>query len=147
MSAGDQDQPDRSVASNAPVEDVEKTNENENTVDDKNGSNQPDSSLAASSASNVPVKGIERANDNEHTVDDQNGSIPNEYPHGLKLIMLLLSIYISLFLVALDRTIIATALPQITDHFKSFGDIGWVCLVSPAIKYSNQEKTDKMIFR
>jgi hypothetical protein len=51
-----------------------------------------------------------------------------EYPTGLKLATLLLSIYLSIFLVALDRTIIATAIPQITDHFQSFDDIGWVLL-------------------
>jgi hypothetical protein len=50
------------------------------------------------------------------------------YPAGIKLAMILLSIYLSVFLVALDRTIIATALPQITDKFQSFGDVGWVCL-------------------
>ena len=48
------------------------------------------------------------------------------YPKGLKLVSVLLSIYLSVFLVALDRTIIATALPKITDEFNSFGDIGWV---------------------
>jgi hypothetical protein len=48
------------------------------------------------------------------------------YPSGLKLASILLSIYLSVFLVALDRTIIATALPKITDEFNSFGDIGWV---------------------
>merc|ERR1712000_244530 len=47
------------------------------------------------------------------------------YPKGLKLASILLSIYLSVFLVALDRTIIATALPKITDEFNSFGDIGW----------------------
>ncbi len=31
----------------------------------------------------------------------------------------------ALFLVALDRTIIATAVPRISDEFKSLGDIGW----------------------
>jgi len=33
--------------------------------------------------------------------------------------------FLALFLVALDRTIIATAIPRITDDFKSLGDIGW----------------------
>lgn len=32
---------------------------------------------------------------------------------------------LALFLVALDRTIISTAIPRITDEFKSLGDIGW----------------------
>jgi MFS family permease len=33
--------------------------------------------------------------------------------------------FLSLLLVALDRTIIATAIPRITDEFHSLGDIGW----------------------
>ena len=33
--------------------------------------------------------------------------------------------YLSLFLVALDRTIVTTAIPRITDEFHSLGDIGW----------------------
>lgn len=54
-------------------------------------------------------------------------SRPDKYPKGIKLVLVLLSIYLAIFLVALDRTIIATALPKITDHFQSFGDTGWVC--------------------
>lgn len=33
--------------------------------------------------------------------------------------------FMALFLVALDRTIIATAVPAISDEFQSLGDIGW----------------------
>jgi MFS family permease len=33
--------------------------------------------------------------------------------------------YLSIFIVALDRTIIATAIPKITDEFNSIEDIGW----------------------
>ncbi|MCJ1423860.1 hypothetical protein MMC29_001745 [Sticta canariensis] len=86
---------------------------------------QPDCSVSPSSASNTFVKEVEKTNENENTIDDQNSSNPTEYPHGIKLILLLLSIYLSTFLVALDRTIIATALPQITDHFHNFDDVGW----------------------
>ncbi|KAL9619446.1 MAG: hypothetical protein Q9160_005957 [Pyrenula sp. 1 TL-2023] len=35
------------------------------------------------------------------------------------------SLYLAMFLVALDRTIIATATPRITDSFHSIDDIGW----------------------
>lgn len=36
-----------------------------------------------------------------------------------------LSLCLSIFLVALDSTIIATAIPQITDQFNSLNDVGW----------------------
>lgn len=46
-------------------------------------------------------------------------------PKTLKFWLVMLSTFTSMFLVALDRTIIATAVPRITDDFKSQGDIGW----------------------
>ncbi|RDH35972.1 MFS general substrate transporter [Aspergillus welwitschiae] len=47
------------------------------------------------------------------------------YPSGLRLAMLIISILIGMFLVSLDRMIISTAIPQITNEFDSAGDIGW----------------------
>ncbi|OAP56030.1 hypothetical protein AYL99_10182 [Fonsecaea erecta] len=47
------------------------------------------------------------------------------YPGGLKLALITLALCLSVFLVALDNTIIATAIPKITDHFNSLGDVGW----------------------
>lgn len=47
------------------------------------------------------------------------------YPSGLKLALLMTSVFVSMFLVALDRLIISTAIPQITDDFHSVTDIGW----------------------
>ncbi len=48
-----------------------------------------------------------------------------EYPSGVRLALILSSIFVSMFLVALDRMIIATAIPKITDEFNSVTDIGW----------------------
>ncbi|KAL9038867.1 MAG: hypothetical protein Q9214_005111 [Letrouitia sp. 1 TL-2023] len=42
-----------------------------------------------------------------------------------KTILLLVSAFLSMFLVALDRTIISTAIPQITNDFNSLADVGW----------------------
>ncbi|KAJ7200941.1 major facilitator superfamily transporter [Mycena haematopus] len=48
-----------------------------------------------------------------------------DYPQGLKLGLLTLALCLSVFLVCLDSTIIATAIPKITDQFKSLDDVGW----------------------
>ncbi|KAL9043426.1 MAG: hypothetical protein Q9214_003388 [Letrouitia sp. 1 TL-2023] len=48
-----------------------------------------------------------------------------DYPKGQKLILIMASLYLVFFLVALDRTIIGTAIPRITDEFHSLGDVGW----------------------
>ncbi|KAJ5915436.1 hypothetical protein N7466_011369 [Penicillium verhagenii] len=48
-----------------------------------------------------------------------------KYPPKAKVIPIMLALYISMFLVALDRLIVATATPKITDEFHSLNDIGW----------------------
>ena len=48
-----------------------------------------------------------------------------EYPTGAKLGIIVASLCLSVFLMALDNTIIATAIPKITDHFKALDDVGW----------------------
>lgn len=47
------------------------------------------------------------------------------YPKGLKLVLIIASLCLSVFLVALDQTIIAPALGAITGEFASVKDIGW----------------------
>ena len=47
------------------------------------------------------------------------------YPHGVPLFLIVFSLCLAIFLIALDRTIIATAIPSITNSFNSLGDAGW----------------------
>ncbi|KAK1754787.1 major facilitator superfamily domain-containing protein [Echria macrotheca] len=49
----------------------------------------------------------------------------NKYPEGVRLGLIIASLAAAVFLCALDETIIATAIPRITDDFKSINDIGW----------------------
>lgn len=74
---------------------------------------------------------------------DQGDAITNgeEHPKGFRLAMVILALVLSVFLVALDlvtrsheqqnflanifQSIIATAIPRITDHFHSLDQIGW----------------------
>jgi EmrB/QacA subfamily drug resistance transporter len=51
--------------------------------------------------------------------------VPPAYPSAAKTAVIMVSLYISIFLVALDRTIIGPAIPAITNQFDSIGDIGW----------------------
>jgi len=55
-------------------------------------------------------------------------SQPNDlsrYPSPAKTALIMFSLYISIFLVALDRTIIGPAIPAITNQFHSLSDVGW----------------------
>lgn len=47
------------------------------------------------------------------------------YPTGVKLYLITLALCLSVFLMAIDNSIIATAVPQITDEFNSLSDVGW----------------------
>jgi hypothetical protein len=44
---------------------------------------------------------------------------------GIPLIVVIVGLGLSIFLLSLDSSIIATAIPRITSQFNSTGDIGW----------------------
>lgn len=54
-----------------------------------------------------------------------NDNDATTYPTPVALTFLMLGICLAAALVALDRTIIATAIPRITDEFDSLQDVGW----------------------
>ncbi|CAG8038715.1 unnamed protein product [Penicillium salamii] len=47
------------------------------------------------------------------------------YPSGMRLVFIFVALCLTVFLVALDQTIIATAIPTITSESHSVEDIGW----------------------
>nr|QPF70306.1 major facilitator superfamily transporter [Lasiodiplodia theobromae] len=51
--------------------------------------------------------------------------VSSEHPTGLKLFFIVIAVICSIFLVALDMTIVATAIPKITDEFRSLDQVGW----------------------
>jgi MFS family permease len=74
---------------------------------------------------------VEKENDSASDVaarpdlSRQVSQAPSEYPGPKQVLLVMTAILLSVFLVALDRTIIATAIPSITDEFHSLDDIGW----------------------
>ena len=48
-----------------------------------------------------------------------------DYPSAFPLAMIVVALVCSIFLVALDMTIVATAIPKITDQFHSLDQVGW----------------------
>ncbi|KAH8878705.1 putative efflux pump antibiotic resistance protein [Thozetella sp. PMI_491] len=49
----------------------------------------------------------------------------DQYPHGLTLVLLSSACLIAVFLIALDQTIVGTAIPKITDEFHGLSDVSW----------------------
>ncbi|KAI1422985.1 major facilitator superfamily domain-containing protein [Xylaria sp. FL1777] len=62
---------------------------------------------------------------NNHTAELTPAETNHEYPTGLRFGLILASVYISIFLVSLDRLIVTTAIPAITNEFNSLPDVGW----------------------
>jgi hypothetical protein len=52
-----------------------------------------------------------------------------EYPSGIHLLTVTLALVLALLLAVMDMTILATAIPHITDEFHSLDDIGWYASV------------------
>ncbi|KAI8156044.1 putative efflux pump gsfJ [Colletotrichum sp. SAR 10_70] len=48
-----------------------------------------------------------------------------EYPSGFALGLIVFALVLSIFLIALDMTIVATAIPKITDEFKGLDQVSW----------------------
>ncbi|KAE8379042.1 major facilitator superfamily domain-containing protein [Aspergillus bertholletiae] len=60
-----------------------------------------------------------------HTSVEDNEEFTTEYPSSWKLSMIMISLCLAVFCLALDTTIMATAIPKIADQFNSLNDVGW----------------------
>ncbi|QYT01836.1 MFS domain-containing protein [Trichoderma simmonsii] len=93
------------------------TRKSEN-VDTSTTASQEDSSLAPEQPEKlVGSSEVAAVSNNEPTAD--------EYPHGLRLITLVLAINLAMFLASLDQTILGTAIPKITDEFHGLSQVSW----------------------
>jgi hypothetical protein len=73
---------------------------------------------------NVLEKKIEGSSkDAEEQQADEDDDV--EYPKAMKLTLITVALCLSVFCMALDNTIISTAIPRITDEFKAINDVGW----------------------
>ena len=57
--------------------------------------------------------------------DDLSRVDTADFPRAFKLAFIIVALILSMFLVALDMTIVATAIPKITDEFNSLDQVGW----------------------
>lgn len=87
-----------------------------------------DERLGSSSSTNYDAEIKETPKENspatENNEDDDDEKAA-DYPPPAQAALVMVSVLLALFLTALDRTIIATAIPAMTDEFHSLDDIGW----------------------
>ncbi|KAK6528581.1 hypothetical protein TWF281_009820 [Arthrobotrys megalospora] len=98
-----------------------------NTIADQAGSSgSKKHSIELAAVSGVaPVQADEKADDLAALEPVYTTEETHVYPTGTVLFSIILALVLAIFLVALDRTIISTAIPQITNEFNSLGDVGW----------------------
>jgi predicted MFS family arabinose efflux permease len=61
----------------------------------------------------------------QYTIVASIEMVDNKYPRGFKFAIIMIGLCLSAFCIALDNTIIATAIPRITDDFHTLQDVGW----------------------
>jgi EmrB/QacA subfamily drug resistance transporter len=82
-----------------------------------------DSNIGVGSVDEKDKTALEKEEEEEaEEVTEQDRA---DYPSGMKLAVIVAALCLAVFLMALDNTIIATAIPRITDQFKSLNDVGW----------------------
>lgn len=67
----------------------------------------------------------ESTSQNQKQQDQGEDDEEEEYPSKWKLGLITIALCLSVFCMALDNTIIATAIPRITDQFHALDDVGW----------------------
>ncbi|KAK7415312.1 hypothetical protein QQX98_005956 [Neonectria punicea] len=94
------------------------------TKENQNQTPIPDSIAPAGQQPTTPIEPDVEQPEPQGPAFDKEAE-ENYKPKTLKFWLIILSAIVSMFLVALDRTILSTAIPAITDEFDSLGDIGW----------------------
>lgn len=86
------------------------------------------STRAPSTDLEIEKKTIDGGETDTETVDvgaQQRPGDEEEYPTGFRLGMIVVALVLSIFLVSLDMTIVATAIPRITDEFHGLELVSW----------------------
>ncbi|RDW62640.1 MFS general substrate transporter-37 [Coleophoma crateriformis] len=62
---------------------------------------------------------------NEGVTRVDNDESGDDYPDFMRMVFIVVALILSIFLVSLDMTIVATAIPKITDEFHGLDLVGW----------------------
>ncbi|EHK16207.1 uncharacterized protein TRIVIDRAFT_64982 [Trichoderma virens Gv29-8] len=95
-----------------------------------------DVALGPTHASLVTADTADEKDSNNRRTSDKSSSLEkptsedaktdeSEYPAGARLAAIITALALAIFLVSLDLTIVATAIPKITDQFNGLSDIAW----------------------
>jgi len=109
----------------ASITDKEKTEPAQVTVDpaeSRSQSRSQDLAAPVDEGLNATEEKID-AVAKEQTDEDEDDGV--EYPQAMKLVLITIALCLSVFCMAIDNTIIAVAIPRISDQFGAINDVGW----------------------
>lgn len=96
------------------------------TVDEKHGISETDNVMSTDEKQETLERTTSAAATTSSVADEGPGEDDEtKYLKPLQLYLLTLGLALSTFVIALDNTIIATAIPRITTVFNSLDDVGW----------------------
>ena len=102
------------------------SNPAKSSQEDASTEHKGDSPLSVSSDTINDTKPGNNDTEAAAVVNASNEEEEDEYlPMGPRLILIVASLMLAVFCMALDNTIIAVAIPQITDDFHALNDVGW----------------------
>lgn len=81
----------------------------------------------------------EETKEKGNAAESQTAAAAPEYPKAWKLFVIVAALCLAVFLVALDQTIVAVAVPKITDHFHSLDDVGWYVFLNSTNTFIRQD--------
>lgn len=95
-------------------------------LEDSSNENKGGSPLSISSDAITDLKVGNNDTEAAAAAEPSNGGETDKYlPMGPRLILIVASLMLAVFCMALDNTIIAVAIPKITDDFHALNDVGW----------------------
>lgn len=86
---------------------------------------KPNSRMVNPTTSSSDIQHTPAESDQEKHDDEKSLAAEPSYITGLRLFLIMLTIFMSTLLAALEIGIIATAIPGITDDFHQLNDVGW----------------------
>ncbi|KAJ2977175.1 hypothetical protein NQ176_g4522 [Zarea fungicola] len=115
----------------APLPKDRDNNSNQDATEEKTQHVEPENEMqiAESNKSSTVTSSIANGVDDTLATEEKTVEEPPkpamEYPKGLEAFFIMVALVLSITLCSLDQTIVATAIPKITDQFHSLDDISW----------------------
>jgi hypothetical protein len=106
------------------MQSLQSSNDSDDSSTAHNIEKPPVADQRDSHQSDIEKGAVEKDEEAAKSDDAEEEEVKN-YPQGFRLMLVVLGLAMAVFLVFLDMTVISTAIPAITNRFRSLEDVGW----------------------